>query len=51
MTVLEVALGVGLATTIIWSCVLYLLQLSRIEKLEADLEECDNEVEREIWGK
>jgi hypothetical protein len=51
MTVLEVALGLSLTTSLIWWAVDHLLKICRIEELEAELEECDNKVDGEIWEK
>lgn len=44
MTVLEVALCVGLAMVCVWSVVLYLLQMIRIEELEAELGSCEAKI-------
>ena len=41
MDAVTVALGVGLAIVCVWSSVLYLLQLIRIEELEAELRSCE----------
>ena len=41
MTLLEIALGVGLALVCIWSAVLYLLQMIKIEELEAEINGCE----------
>ena len=40
MTVLEVGLGVVLALVCIWSTVLYLMQMIKIEELEAEIRKC-----------
>ena len=43
MDAITVVLGVGLAMTIIWSSVFYLLQMIKIEKLEQEIKR--NEVQ------
>lgn len=52
MTLLEVGLGVGLAIVCIWSIVLYLLQMIKIEKLEEEINGCekDNKILNTLYG-
>ena len=44
MTVFELGLGVSLAIVCIWTAVLYLLQMVKIEELEAEIKGCRKEV-------
>lgn len=40
MTVLEIGLGVGLALSLIWGFIIYLMQIIRIEELEDKVGRC-----------